>query len=91
MLKPGNPGHSGHSGHYSRRSNLFVVRIWRDDTGGTLGTCGTVEGEDEGEDRAIVEWQGRVQRAVSGEEHRFLGWPALIDLLEAMLSDKQPR
>ncbi len=81
-----------HNHNHSRRSDLFVVRIWRDDTGGTPDST---EGEDreDREDRDDEgtqrrwQWQGRIQRAVSGEEHHFRGWPSLLEILEAMLSD----
>lgn len=77
------PSSPGSPGSHSRRSNLFVVRIWCEDIGSTLdGTEGEAGG-------TKWQWEGRVQRAVSGEEHHFQGWPDFIELLEAMLSDAQ--
>jgi hypothetical protein len=69
-------------GNRSRRTGLFVVRIWREDTGTTTNSAEGVGSGDRGR-----QWKGRVQRAVSGEEHQFEGWSALIEVLEEMLSD----
>ena len=33
-----------------------------------------------------AQWTGKVQHVASGEAHSFAGWPALIDLLLAILS-----
>jgi hypothetical protein len=37
-----------------------------------------------GEGRA--EWCGKVQHIMTGESHRFLGWPMMVELLSAMLA-----
>lgn len=74
-----NSDNSGRTGGGFRRANLFVVRIWREAAGRTTNSA---DGSREGW------WKGRVQRAVSGEEHDFEGWTALIEVLEEMLSGK---
>jgi hypothetical protein len=81
---------SSSPGSRLRRSNLFVVRIWREDIGSTTGST-TDSAERTGKDDGSEQWRGRIQRAVSGEEHSFRGWSDLIELLEGMLSDKPPR
>ena len=64
-----------------RRADLFVVRLWRRDTSGPGEETDGVQG---------AQWQGRVQRAVSGETHEFQGWSGLISWLEAMLRGTRP-
>ncbi len=83
------PTSPGSPGSHSRRSNLFVVRIWREDTGGTTSSTEGEDGEEGENNGSRWQWEGRIQRAVSGEEHHFQGWPAFIGLLEEMLSDAQ--
>jgi hypothetical protein len=72
------------TGEPLRRADLFVVRLWRRDAGGP--------GEAAAEPDKVggAQWQGRVQRAVSGEAHAFQGWRGLIDVLEAMLAGTRP-
>jgi hypothetical protein len=65
-------------GNRFHRSNLFVVRIWCEDTGAAGDRSAGVAG--------AAECRGRVQRAVSGEARDFEGWPALIEVLEEMLA-----
>jgi hypothetical protein len=55
------------------RSDLFLVRIWFEDSG---------DGSDHPERR------GKVQRVVDGEAHQFADWPTLIELLVAMTAEK---
>lgn len=52
-----------------KRTDLFLVRVWADDT--------TETGEQ-------AEWRGRVQRVTSGETREFDGWRGLVDHLLAM-------
>jgi hypothetical protein len=57
-------------------SNLFLVRLWTKD--GSDATIGD-------------EWQGRVVRVVDGESYDFQNLPALLDLLQAMISNIERR
>lgn len=59
------------------RSNLFLVRMWPGrDNGG------------ENNNSSKAEWSGKVQRVVDGESHQFTNLQGLVDLLEAMASNK---
>jgi hypothetical protein len=60
----------GASNHY-RRSGLFLVRIWAEETEDGTGR---------------VECHGRVQRVADGESHQFKDWRGLVDTLSAMVS-----
>ena len=50
-----------------RRADLFVVRIWRTSGGDMVDKDGAEEGP--------PGWQGRVQRALTGEAHHFQAGP----------------
>src|SRR6516162_1046288 len=80
------PSSPGSPGGHSKRSNLFVLRIWRVWREDVAGTLSSTEGEDDGRG---WQWEGRIQRAVSGQEHHFQGWPDFIEILEEMLADAQ--
>lgn len=54
-----------------RRSGLFLVRVWAEQTEDGTGQ---------------VACHGRVQRVVDGEAHPFSGWQELGDTLLTMLS-----
>lgn len=77
------------SGRHFRRSDLFVVRIWCEDLTDTSDPYEIANETEEGA-TATSACRGRVQRAVNGEAHDFQGWPALIQVLEAMLSAAPP-
>ncbi len=76
-----------HRKRSTRRTHLFLVRLWVEDTPGVVGAG---SGGDRGStrDREGTEaWSGRVQRVVDGEAHPFQGWQSLTDTLLAMLSE----
>ncbi len=56
---------------HSRRTDLFLVRIW---TGPTMDGSGESQ------------WHGRVQRTVNGETHTFDSRQGLIEKLNTMIS-----
>jgi hypothetical protein len=41
-------------------------------------------------DAGPAQWAGKLQHVASGEAHDFAGWPALIDLLLAILPAPLP-
>ena len=65
--------------HHSKRSNLFLLRVWEEETDQTARAA------------EAVRWCGKVQRVVDGESHQFDDWQSLIDLLLAMLSRDERR
>ncbi len=67
--------------HYYRRSDLFLVRLWAEETGDA--TDGKVISD------GNVEWRGKVQRVTDGESHQFNDWQDLCNLLLAMVSNKK--
>ena len=66
-----------------RRTDLFLVRVWREDAGDTADAAGG--------DRGKTQWGGAVQRVVDGETHQFNSWRDLIELLLTMLSTNKGR
>jgi hypothetical protein len=84
---------------HSRRSDLFLVRLWTTDAGETSNDSrsegsnhddrGDKADKDDGGDNG--EWWGKVQRAVSGESHEFSNMQGLIELLKAMLLGSKRR
>jgi hypothetical protein len=69
--------------HRYRRTDLFLVRVWRDRTG---------DGAHDGDYMGRVEVRGKVQRVVSGEAYPFYSWQRLAELLREMVSgiDREP-
>jgi hypothetical protein len=63
-----------------RRTDLFLVRVWAEETTTTMGADGV--------DRPVC--RGRVQRVVDGESYQFDDWQGLADLLMAMLEGTAP-
>ncbi len=68
-------------------SHLFLVRLWEESDGGSLGEeatdgIGTHPGVGGAAER---EWKGKVQHVVSGESHTFQDLPSLLDFLRAMM------
>ena len=66
---------SSHNQHH-RRTNLFLVRVWAEETSYEEGKNSIGE----------VEWHGKVQRVIDGEAHQFANLQSLPDLLLEMLS-----
>jgi hypothetical protein len=62
-----------------KRTDLFLIRMWTEEV------TETREGKDEGG----VAWRGKVQRVVDGETYQFDSWPALVDLLQVLVSASQ--
>ena len=56
---------------YSKRTNLFLVRLWTHDAPDGSGN---------------TECTGKVQRVIDGESHQFDDWRGLMDLLLTMAS-----
>ncbi|HET9493720.1 MAG TPA: hypothetical protein VFR15_05775 [Chloroflexia bacterium] len=73
--------------HY-RRTDLFLVRIWTEDTGSRDRADGG-GGEGNTDVDAAPAWKGRVQRVVDGETHQFSGSTGLVEVLAAMLRKKR--
>lgn len=67
----------------NKRANLFLLRVWCDDTDEHEQEYGYKNG-DENEGPCRV-WHGKVQRTVSGEVHSFDAKDDLIEVLETML------
>ena len=68
-----------------RRTDLFLVRVWREG----IGDHNDDEASGTGGD--TTEWRGRVQRVVDGESHEFDNWQGLVDSLLVMLSEDKGR
>ncbi|MFL5731688.1 MAG: Kelch repeat-containing protein [Chloroflexia bacterium] len=56
-------------------SHLFLLRLWPDDGPAGEGT----------------QWSGKVQHMITGQIETFLGWPALVETLSAMLTTAEKR
>ncbi len=54
-----------------RRANLFLVRLWTEQTA---------------DDRGAEVWCGKVQRVLDGEAHRFENWQGLVSALVQMVA-----
>jgi hypothetical protein len=78
---------------YLRRTDLFLVRVWRDETGDHAADdgSGTGNGAGNGAGNGKTEWQGKLQRVVDGESHQFDSWQGLVELLLAMLTKNEGR
>jgi hypothetical protein len=70
---------------YLRRTDLFLVRVWRDVTRDQNDDDGSGTGGGK------TEWRGKVQRVVDGESHQFDNWQGLVDSLLVMLSENEGR
>ena len=84
---------------HSRRSDLFLVRLWTTDAseepGDTKWDGGTYRGRADSIEKSASgparKWWGKVQRAVSGESHEFADLQGLLELLKTMLSESTRR
>ena len=68
---------------YLRRTDLFLVRVWREVPGGPSVDEGSGTGGSK------IKWRGKVQRVVDGEALQFDDWQGLVDSLQVMLSENE--
>lgn len=61
-------------------TDLFIIRMWAEEVGD--------EEMGDGAGRRPTELRGKVQRVVDGESHQFDSWQALVELLQAMVSER---
>jgi hypothetical protein len=79
---------------YSRRSDLFLVRVWTVETSQNsrrTTDTGVESSNSDSNDGESAEWRGKVQRVVSGESHEFNSMQGLVELLKLMLSKSERR
>lgn len=76
-----------HRGRYLRRTDLFLVRVWREGATTLIGVEAVADLL-KSSDRAVQEeWSGSVQRVVDGEVRQFEGLQSLAGALQALLSE----
>ena len=66
---------------HHRRTDLYLVRIWTEEIGGT---------EEGIETNSEPPCRGRVQRVVDGESYSFDDWQGLTGVLLALLTGSPP-
>ena len=62
-------------------SQLFLVRLWAEETRGSGDGSEGSEGQ--------IDWCGKLQHVVSGEARYFCGCPQLTDTLLQMMQEHQ--
>lgn len=76
---------STHQRRHLGRTNLFLVRVWLEDTPTPVDADATVEALNSNRNVGEHAWCGSIQRVVDGESRRFQGLDSLEDALLAML------
>jgi hypothetical protein len=77
--------------HHLKRTDLFLIRVWRE--AGKHGEEGSGRSHGAGNAGSYTEseWHGRVQRVTDGESHQFESWQGLVSVLAAMLGGSEPQ